>query len=290
MSSNPFYFKTRLVNWFHALFGLVSLLMVMYNIIYRKEGRLDKLNYTSMMITAVLAIPLVVDNVYDVAISYDPAKFSLAALITILVAMILMFILGAIYARYISKQCVSTYECKLANGYSRLATNTTRKMKKIADFKRSHFFVNVVVFANVLMGLVVFSGIMTAQYTLRIVSMEDKNTIREMDALYSTLVLLGMHLVFLVFDVLFRKGLWGLNFSHHLILGIYILSNLIELHYKQRILESVTVLSFLCVSIPLFVISLVYTLMGRLSLFINLGDEKDSEETNALIVESEKTE
>ena len=265
--SNPFYFKTPLVNWFHAIFGIMSLSMVVYNIIYRKEGRYS-INYNSMLITSFFSLPIIVDSIYDVSIHHDPHRFSPEALIVILVAMTLITALGVAYLRYIGRNCSSVTECKMANGYSKVPTSTSRKSRRDADWKKSHFFVNILIFSNVLIGFVVLTAIMTSQYTLRLVSYYDSNKIRELDALYSTLVLIGMHVVFLILDIVLRKTIWGLNVVHHLILGIYILSNMIELHNRQRLIEDVSILSFLLISIPLSVINMVYLLMGRLSLFI----------------------
>ena len=270
MGSNPFYFKSRLVNWFHALYTLAALSLVIYNIVYRKYGR-NNINYLSMLITSVLTVPIIVDSIYDVAVNHKPSKFTPEWLIVILVAMSLVTLLGSLYVRYVSSRCSSVSECELANGYSRLATDEgdgKRTRRKNEGWRKSHFFVNIVVFSNILIGFVVFSAVMTVHYALRLVSYYDSNYVRELDALYSTLALVGMHLVFVLFDIFFRKTIWGLAIVHHFILGIYILSNVIELHEKQGIIEDVSILVFLCASVPLFVINLVYLLMGRLSIFV----------------------
>ena len=111
---------------------------------------------------------------------------------------------------------------------------------------------------NLTASMVLIILLTAITYLMRIISYYDNSNIRELDCLYFSIILVAFHLLFGIFDIVWRKSVIGVIFLHHFTLGVYLLSNTLDLHHQQKMIETVSLLGFLLLSTPFMVINIAY--------------------------------
>jgi len=268
MPSNPYYFKTSVVSFYHALLALMGLGILLYNAVNRKVCK-KYMSKMAIICTGLLGVPIIVDSIYDVAIEHNPANFDPATLIVIGIIMTIATALATTFLVMTAKKCDPTVSCK-KKGYTALSMTTEdengeerRKMDKTEMEKLTLYPINMLMLVNLTVSLVVVILVTTICYFMRVGSYYDRNKVRELDSLYFALVMIGLHVAFFVMDIVWRKNLMGIVCMHHFTLGIYLLSNTVEIHKSQSVIEKVGFLGFLLLSVPLSAIKLSYFFVMR---------------------------
>ena len=110
-SSNPFYFKSHLINFYHMTLALMGLGIIIYNAINRRICK-KYTSKTALIINGFLGIPIIIDSLYDVITRYKANNFSPVALIILTVIMFILAILSIAFFIQTARKCSPIIACK----------------------------------------------------------------------------------------------------------------------------------------------------------------------------------
>ena len=267
--TNPYYFKSHILNFYYMCVAMVGIGILIFNAFNRRICR-KYTSKTALVIHGFLGVPIIVDSIYDIVTDYSADNFSPAALITILCVMAIVAILSVGFFIHSARRCNPTLACKKKGGYQALKSTSdadAKKTEKRDREKKLIYPINMLLLVNVTAAMVLIIVVMTVTYIMRVVSYYDNNKVRELDCLYFAIIVIVHHILFALMDIFWRHTIIGVIFSHHLTLGMYLLSNVLDLHNQQKLIETVSLLGFLLLSIPLMTISVAYFFVMKSNFF-----------------------
>lgn len=275
VESNPMYFKSVVMNVYQMVIASWGLGIVLYNIKHKRIAE-KYVSKTALMITGMLSLPTIIDNLYDIMVSNDPHQFNITTLSLLLAAMSLAAIMSIAFAIYNGKQCYQISECLNGFQYTELiqkerggdeedaAEEEEAQYSADRDAEVKQMYpVNVFLLANYTTAVVTSNVIYVLNYLMRVWSSSDKAFVREMDVLFYSLCIVALIIAFVLLDFWQRDGYMGPLFSHYLTAGMFLLSISFELHDNVKVLETLTLISFLCVALPLCTFKIIYWIGKR---------------------------
>ena len=196
---DPLYFKSYLINAVHAVLVIVGLIILLYNLVVKRNrlqaGLTNRIAYYTF---ALLFIPIIVDSVFDIVTEYKSIKMTNVSMIIITAGLVLTTAFNALYfVSYmkIYKLCTANYQLILERD-----DDADEKVRRRRDW--SGFF-NVYLFINLIGSLLFASGLLLITFIMRLWTSNDHATNLETDLSVWAALAAAIHIPFIIVDYLY---------------------------------------------------------------------------------------